>query len=240
MKKLSLLTLIFALCSVVFFLLLIFFRTPFPLYPLMSVQDAFDLLTPLVLIPLYWLMFREGGSERSSKTGEVIFMILAGLWVLGHGMHLAANSINNLAEGLARKQVVDITATTIYELTYFLDEYLSHYIWHFSIWGFAALLVNREWKHPAGAITNWWLAIPAGMIYGFTKFCVFLEGNTVMMSLPFAVIFTLGTLIWGRKKLVSQPILAFFFIAFLVTTLFFIGWGLYFGGFPPFSEVGLI
>ncbi len=44
MKRLSLLTLVFTLCSIVFFLLLIFFRIPFPLYPLMSVQDALDLL----------------------------------------------------------------------------------------------------------------------------------------------------------------------------------------------------
>ena len=54
MKRLSLLTLRFAVLSVVFFLLLIFFRIPFTLYPLMSYQDALDVLTPLVLIPLYW------------------------------------------------------------------------------------------------------------------------------------------------------------------------------------------
>ena len=58
MKRLSLLTLVFAILSVVFFLLLIFLRTPFGLYPLMSYQDALDLLTPLILIPIYWLLFR--------------------------------------------------------------------------------------------------------------------------------------------------------------------------------------
>jgi hypothetical protein len=49
----SLLTLIFAFLSVVFFLLLIFFRTPFTLQSLVRDQDALDLLTPLVLIPIY-------------------------------------------------------------------------------------------------------------------------------------------------------------------------------------------
>lgn len=33
-------------------LLIIFLRVPFGLYPLMSYQDAIDLLTPLVLIPI--------------------------------------------------------------------------------------------------------------------------------------------------------------------------------------------
>ena len=50
MKRLSLLTLVFAVLSVVFLILLIFFRTPFAPYPLMSVQDALDILTPLVIL----------------------------------------------------------------------------------------------------------------------------------------------------------------------------------------------
>ena len=53
MKRLSLLTLIFAILSLTFFLLLIFLRIPFPLYPLMSIQDAIDILTSLVLITIY-------------------------------------------------------------------------------------------------------------------------------------------------------------------------------------------
>ena len=48
MKQLSLLTLVFAILSTVFFLPLIFFRLPFVLYPLMSYQDALDLLTLVV------------------------------------------------------------------------------------------------------------------------------------------------------------------------------------------------
>ncbi len=57
MKRLSLLTLTFAMLSLVFIILLVFLRFEFPLYPLMSYQDALDVLTPLVLIPIYWLLF---------------------------------------------------------------------------------------------------------------------------------------------------------------------------------------
>jgi hypothetical protein len=80
----------------------------------------------------------------------------------------------------------------------------------------------------------------AGFVYGFTYFCIFLEGQTVVLGLPFAILITLLTLIWGWRKLAQQPVLAFFFFACLVAILLFTGWGLYWGGFPQFSDVGLI
>ena len=63
MKRMSLLTLVFAILSLIFFLGLVFLRTPFSLYPLMSYQDALDLLTPLILIPIYWLMFKYASGK---------------------------------------------------------------------------------------------------------------------------------------------------------------------------------
>lgn len=95
-------------------------------------------------------------------------------------------------------------------------------------------------RRPAGIATIWWAAILSGFFYGFTFFCIFLEGQTVALGLPFTIIITLLTLIWGRKKLAQKPILAFFFIACLVAVVFLGGWGLYWGGFPQFSDVGLL
>ena len=240
MKNKSLLTLIFSVLSVVFFLLLIFLRTPFGLYPLLSYQDVLDLLTPLVLIPIYWLMFRQTDRVTSGLLEEIIFMLLAVFWISGQGMHLAANSINNLIGMLAENQILDITPTDIYRLTYFIDEHLSHVIWHIGIIGLAALLLVRDWHRSADTPTQWWSTILAGLLYGFLLFCIFLEGQTVLLGLPFSLGITLLVLIWGRKQLAQKPILAFFFIACLVATLFLVGWGLYWGGFPQFSEVGLI
>jgi len=240
MKHLSLLTLVFSILFAVFFLLLVFFRIPFPPYPLISYQDVFDILTPLVLIPLYWLLFKYSASGESRLAEEITFMVLATVWVLGQGMHLAANSIDNLAEGLAREGGINIIRTDIYTLTYFLDEHLSHYLWHAGILGLTALLIYREWRRPAGVKTIWWATIIAGLIYGFTSFCIFLEGQTVPIGLPFTIIIILLTLIWGRKKLAQQPLLGFFFVASLVVAGLLIGWGVYWGGFPQFSDVGLL
>jgi hypothetical protein len=239
MKRLSPLTLVFAVLSAVFFLLLIFFRSPFALYPLMSWQDALDLLTPLVLIPLYWLLFKAAGGE-ATRAEELAFMVLAAVWALGHGMHLSANSVNNLAEALAKRQVLDITQSDIYTLTYFYDEHLSHYLWHAGIMGLASLLVYREWRGPAGGPTVWWVAALGGLVYGLTYFCIILEGQTVALGLPFAAVVVLVTLGWGRQRMARQPLLAFFFVACLVAVVLFTGWGLYWGGFPQFTDVGLI
>ncbi len=240
MKKQSLLTLIFSVLSTIFFLLIIFFRIPFPPYPLISYQDVLDLLTPLVLIPIYWILFEYTASGESDRADRLTFMVLSSIWVLGHGMHLAANSINNLAEGLAKKQMIDITGTDIYTLTYFFDEHLSHYLWHIGIVGLASLLIYREWRHPAGDKITGWATVLSGLIYGFTIFCTFLEGQTVPLGLPFTIIITLLTLVWGRRKLAERPIYAFFFVACLVAVVLFTGWGLYWGGLPQFSDVGLI
>jgi hypothetical protein len=240
MKQLSLLTLVFAVLSLVFFLLLIFFRIPLPPYPLMSYQDVLDILTPVVLIPVYWLLFKYAAGQGSSLWEEIAFMVLAAVWVEGQGMHLAANSIDNLIEGLASRQVIDIQQTDIYQLTYFFDEHLSHYLWHIGVVGLAALLIYRDWRRPAGIATLWWAAILAGLIYGFTLFCIFLEGQTVVLGLPFVAIVALLGLIWGRQHLSHKPLLAFFFIYCLFAAVLFAGWGLYWGGFPQFTEVGLI
>lgn len=240
MKRLSYLSLVFAVLFTVFFLLLIFFRIPFPFYPLMSYQDVFDLLTPLVLIPVYWLLFKNSTGGESNRWEEIAFVGLSAVWVLGHGMHLAANSINNLAEGLAEKQGLDITGTEIYTLTYFFDEYLSHFAWHFGVLGMVALLSYLEWHRPAGQATILWVTILAGLIHGFALFSIFLEGQTTLLGFPFAIVFTLLILVWGRKKLPECPLLAFFFTACLVAVVLFTGWGLYWGGFPQFSDVGLI
>lgn len=239
-ERVSMLTLIFAVLSLVFFLLLVFVRNPFPFYPLMSYQDAIDNLTPLTLIPIYWLLFRHAAKGYSSMGEEIAFVVLAAFWVEGQGMHLAANSINNLIENLSHSQVIDVTGTEIFRLTYFYDEVLGHYLRDIGILGLAALLIYREWRQPAGVGGSRWTTILAGVIYGFTYYCVFLEGQTVALGLPFAVAVVLFTVIRGRRRLAQQPVLRFFFVTCLLAFLLFTGWGLYWGGFPEFSEVGLI
>jgi hypothetical protein len=239
MKRASLLTLILAALSLVFGVILVFMRMKFPLYPLVSYQDVLSILPPLLFIPIYWLMFRQAGA-RTSSGQEIAFMVLAALWVQGQGMHLSANAIDNLIESLARSQVLNITASDIYHLTYFFDEHLSHFMMHTGMLGLAALLIYREWRDPADAVTAWGMVVPASLMFGFFNFCTFIEGQTVVLGLPGSLLVVSFAAIWGRKRLAHRPLLAFFFITFLLAFLLLAGWGLYWGGFPEFSQTGWI
>ncbi len=233
MKRPSALLLIFAVLSVLFFLVLIFVRIPFPIYPLMSYQDAFDVLTPLVLIPIYWLLYKNVTCNRSTQSSELGFMVFAAFWAAGQGMHLSANSIDNLVEHLAQQASIDVTGTQIYTLVYFYDEYLSHFLWHIGVIGLAALLLYESWRHPSDETTDWRFVAPAAVLYGFLLFCIFLEGNTLPIGLPFLVIVTLAVLLAGRKKLGTQPVIAFFFASCALALLLVAIWWLYWGCLPP-------
>ena len=233
MKHLPLLTVVFSLAFAVFILVPPFLDQSFGPYPLMKTADVFDLFTPLLLMPLYWLLFRLDDRTTASPTANLLFVVFASFWVLGQGMHLAANSIGHLLEG--------VEGTNVFKLTGFYDETLSHYFWHFGVISLSGLLMYRYWRNPiAQGRAVIWPAILAGIIYGFTFFAMVIEGVTVPMGLPFAVLAAAVTLFRGRKHLGQRPVIFFFLTSYSVAVLLFAVWGIWQGGFPEFSEVGII
>jgi len=232
MKRLSALVLVFSVLFFIFFIALVFLRIPFSRYPLMSVQDLVDILAPLVLLPLYFLLYRIDPKVPFGFSGLIVFIVLAAFWALGHGMHLSANSINNL---LTQK---GMETGDIYKLTYFLDEYLSHYLWHIGIVGLSALLIYRQWKKPflEGKAPLVPLVL-GGLIYGFSYFLIIMEGNTAPLGVTFSVLATLFIVIWARKKLSQQPLVTFFLISYILAVILFLVWGIMWGGLPPIMDV---
>lgn len=233
MKRLSLFILVFAIAFLVFFFGPPLLSQQFGAYPLMKTGDVFDLLTPLVLIPLYWLIFRIDENKKPSLKEILAFVVLAAFWVEGQGMHLAANSIGHLLE--------QVKGTDVYDLTYFYDEVLSHYFWHFGIVGLSALVIFRQWRNPfTEGQAAVWLPILAGVIHGFTFFVIVLEAGTAPLGITFAVLAAIFGLVWGRKKLMQQPLLLFFLVSYLLAVVLFAGWGIYWRGLPQLSELGWI
>jgi len=234
MKRLSIVALVFSIAFLVFFLGPPFLSMEFGPYPLMRVGDVFDLLTPLVLIPLYLCLYRLGEGRPVSLKGGIFFVAFAALWVLGQGMHLAANSIGHLLENMR-----GIDALT---LTGFYDEVLSHYLWHFGIFALSALVIYRHWRAPVAPDRSmpWAPVIAAGVIYGFAYFAAVIEGATTPAGVPFAGIAAVFLLVWGRKSLAREPVLAFFLVAYVLAAVLFLGWGIYWRGLPEFSDVGII
>ncbi len=233
MKRLSLLTLFFSIAFLLFFLAPPFLNQAFAPYPLINVADVLDLFTPIVLIPLYWLIFRLDGKSFPTLGENLFFVVFVAIWVLGQGMHLAANSIGHLLE--------EMKGTDVFRLGHFYDEVLSHYIWHFGIIGLSAVLIYRQWRNPpAEDNTANFLPILAGIIYGFTFFALIIEGATAPLGVTFTVLAVIFLFVSGRKAFKQRPVLLFFVVAYLLALLLFTGWGIYWQGLPEFSEVGLI
>ncbi len=225
--------LVFALAFAVFFVGPAVLSAQLPGYPLMKIGDAFDLLTPLILIPLYWGLWTAATDRPSRGRATVVFLVVAALWVLGHGMHLAANSIGHQLEGAA--------GTDAYELTSFYDEVLSHYLWHLGVFGLTALVL---WAALQGALPGAgrldWVVVVAAVIYGLMTFIIVIEGQTAPIGIPFAAL--VGAWFaarWYRHR-VDSSTLWFFGLAHLLAVLLFAGWWLYWGYLPEFSELGWI
>ena len=225
MSRLYRLLLIFAVLFTVLFMGPAFLSGAFGPYPLMKLGDVLDLLTPLILIPLYWLLLELSPEKPPSRGENLVFLVLAALWVEGQGMHLAANSIGHLLK--------DVIGSDVYTLTDFYDEVLSHYLWHLGVVALSVLLLYRQWRHPfSGANRGLVLGIVAGILYGFVYFTLIVEAQTAPLGVPFAVLVPIVALVWGRKEFKRQPVLVFFTIATLIALGFFVGWAIYWRDLP--------
>ena len=207
---------------------------PFRPYPLLRAGDILDLLTPLVLIPLYWLLFRAGGEGAPGRAETVAFIALAALWVEGQAMHLAANAIGHRS--------AEFAGTGGAALVHFIDEQLSHYLWHAGIVGLSWLLLQRAWRDTwVDRRAGTGPATAAGLLYGFTYFAAFVEAGTASLGLPFAALAVGWIAVRGRRRrLGRQPLVTFLFAAHAFALLSFLGWALYWRGLPEFSAVGII
>ncbi len=238
MKRIARLILVFACLFTVFIILMPFLSSQFGPYPLMKVQDVADLFTPLVLIPVYWLLFEVAPERRPGRAEVTAFLIVAALWAEGQGMHLSSNSVDNLLQGKGPAQVVEavnrlgagLTESGVAALTYFYDEVLSHYLWHAAMMAFAALLIFRQWRSPfAPPLSSLALPMAAGVLYGLDHGLMALEGGTLPLAVPFAAGVVAFTLIWGRGELRRQPLLTFLFVAFAVALTLWLVWWLVWG-----------
>lgn len=224
MARISRLILIFSVLFTLFINGLPFLSRQFGPFQLMKTQDAVDLLTPLVLIPIYWLLFRLEPARPPTRPEILAFILLAVLWVEGQAIHLAANSIGHYAESYA--------GTEIQRLTGFYDETLGHYLWHAGIVGLSLLLLYRQWRNPfEDSSSPLRTEIGAGLLHGLSYALIVLEGVTVPLGLPAALLVVGFTLARGRGRLRQEPVLAFFFVAYLAATVFMLAWRLYWGCF---------
>ena len=76
MKRLSAIILLFTIAFAIFFIGPPLLGKPLDPYPLMNVADVFDILTPWVLLPLYWLLYRKSQPGPVSMSGIIVLVML--------------------------------------------------------------------------------------------------------------------------------------------------------------------
>lgn len=203
------------------------------LHPDTTVADVFDLFAPLALIPLSWAVFSRASPDRPSATATTLFLVTAALWVLGHGTHLAANSIGNLISDTGSP-----TPTPVQDLVHFYDETLSHELWHAAILGLAALILWRARASAATQTASPLVVALSAAIYGFTLFLIVVEGGTVPLSLPASALLAAAGLWRWRAAHSLHPVIAMFVAAHALAFALLVIWGLWHAGFPQFTDLG--
>ena len=204
--------------------------------------DLIDIATPVLLVFLYALVLRAlrvippGDAPRPAHPAGPAPRLLVTLGgfglVLGHGIHVAANSIH---DAITRAGTPDPLG-----LVNWWDEHLSHFTIHGSKAAICIGLTALEGqgaapKTTAGGATG---LFTAGVTaYGFITFAEGVEGQTVPLVLPFCVAYLAWSLAKGRP---FTPVRRFYTLGAVVSILLFAIWGIWHHGFPEFSTVGLI
>lgn len=181
--------------------------------------DWIDMATPFVVLgPLLWLLT----IVRPNPLIWFAAMVGSILYVQGHGIHLAANSISNTTTS----QTAPSTTTVVH----LWDEVAGHYIWFA---GLAIVLACCWLGSTTAALTiPAWPSAIVGAVTGITWATNGLEGGTAIFSLGCAAA---AVTVAGRRPTATLAVP--FAAAGMVAVAVLAGYGLANGGFPQPSSV---
>ena len=175
--------------------------------------DWIDLATPYAVVALAAAALAASGAHRRAW---IVFGLGAIVYTQGHGIHLAANSIGNVDPG---------------DAAHLWDEVVGHYNWYGGLTLVVAALALALDAAPEPQ--SLW-RFPLALAYGFTVFDNSIEGGTPVLGLAAGAVFVA----WGLRRRARAPFLLVpsYGVAFAALA----GWGIYWRGFPQFSELGWI
>jgi hypothetical protein len=183
--------------------------------------DWVDLATPFAVVGTTALAL---WSLRAPPAALVIALVAGVLYVDGHGIHLAANSIGH----------EELTGDAE-DVTHFWDETFGHIEWHLGWMLLIAAIGVAEalGRAPRGLRPRSpWLAGATILLLGATLFTSTVEGGTWWLALGAAAVFV----VWAVLR--PRPLLATVAGAFVLASLAMAVWAIWQGGMPQFSEVG--
>jgi len=205
----------------------------------LTTGDLLNFFTPFIIIPLVWKLYfllREKQptiSEQKIRIVQIILLFSSISYVNGQGMNLSANAI--------ARHLSEMKDSPIYCLAYFFDETLGHIFWHSGMVGISIDLLLLAANLQSAIVTRPILA--GALFYSFAYFTDAVEGQTVPLLFPSAVLILGGILYYNKKssrKFSQNPVMLFFLVGYVLAILLFLVWWLWQGGFPQFSELGWI
>jgi hypothetical protein len=183
--------------------------------------DWIDLITPFAVVATTAVALT---SIAVAPRAVLLALLGAVLYVDGHGIHLAANSIGHEALAGDAKDV-----------THFWDETFGHIEWHLGWMTLAAALALAEASSGAARRfrpSSYLTAAMTVVLLGFTLFSSTVEGGTWWLELGAAAVFA----VWAVRA--PRPLLTTCAGAFALAALLIGVWAIWHGGVPEFSEVG--
>ena len=188
------------------------------------VADWLDLVTPYAVVGCAAMAMHRGDAGRSAW---LLFGVGAVTFTLGHGLHLAANSVSN-ADDVALKEA---------DIVHLWDEVVSHYIWYtglFVMLAAIAVAVRAERLH-LGVFD-----VVVAVAFTVTLVNTYIEGGVPWLGLVFLGSAAAASWIWR-----SDPVAKLLGLVGGLGLVLLVGWGLAWyvadgSVFPEFSDVGWI
>lgn len=187
------------------------------------VADWVDLLTAYAVIGTAAVVMYRSAATRAQW---VLFGVASVTFALGKGLHLSANSISNVENGV-------VAEATIVHLW---DEVVSHLIWYS---GLFLLLLSLAWalQHVEMRVGVLDMVV-AGLV------AVTLVNNYIEGAQPWLGLVLLSVLLAVGVRSRPRPVARLLMVVGGLGLLLLVGWGLYWATdgqvFPEFSELGWI
>jgi len=176
-----------------------------------------DLVTPFAVVAASAFLLGRGAPAHAIA----LALVGAVLYVDGHGIHLAANSIGH----------EELTGDAE-DVTHFWDETWGHIEWHL---GWFVLIVAFALAERARLVrVPRWIVVVNAVLLGWTLFTSTVEGGTWWLELAVTA-FLVPWAITARRPLLVSFAAAFALAAFMIGI-----WALWQGGVPQFTEVDLL
>lgn len=172
--------------------------------------DWLDLLTPYAVVGTALAVLL---AARPGRATWALAAVGAVLYVQGHGIHLAANSVSNRLED---------------DAVHLWDEVVGHLVWYAGLGLLVVALVRAVRGEP---LRTGPVALALAAAFGVTHATNGLEGGTAPLSLAFAV----GVSVWATR--LPGPVRRLLLVAYVPAALVLAAWGLRHGGFPQPSEL---